>query len=94
MMLYDNFEFEAVAEYRCAESATATHCERIIGWHKGDAPPNNVNLIRVFWTIYGHKPEGGVNALMDFDDLEDALKHVFFFETLIEKERRLLWVTS
>ncbi len=80
-MLYDKFEFEAVAEYNGGDDIIkVTHCEPIIGWKKGDPDPEG--CVKVFWTIYGHLPEGGVRALMDFYNYDDYLKHVEFFDGL------------
>jgi len=79
MKLYDYFEYEAVAEY--PDTDCTTRCEPIIGWKHGDPYPDE-ECLRVFWTIYGHLPSGGVRALMDFDDYDDFLKHAEFFKEL------------
>lgn len=63
-MLYDNFEISKVAEYQDADGTT--FCEPVIGY---DIPDD---AIRTFWTVYGHVPSGGVDALLDFDDMEAA----------------------
>lgn len=63
-MLYDNFEIAKVAEYQDADGTT--FCEPIIG---DDVPEG---AIRAFWTVYGHVPSGGVDALFDCVTLELA----------------------
>ena len=76
-MLYDNFELQECAEFidenfnTCIESV----------FDDGDKE----NAINVFWTIYGHLPEGGVSALIDFQDEEIAREHLDFFNGLLNK---------
>lgn len=78
--LYDNFELSKVAEYPAGEG---TCCEALLD---GEELPEGAT--RVFWTVYGHLPEGGVRALIDFDEEEDAIKHYEFFMELLKGRYR------
>ena len=90
--MYDAFELELVAEYDCYDGTTA--CEPY--FQEADYPegfdenPNDpefleaCNVLRFFWTIYGHKLEGGVEALIDSDNYEHLKKQFDFFVKLLE----------
>lgn len=64
-MLFDAFEMNKVGEFEDGNGGTC--CEPIF-----DEADDGDRYDRVFWTVYGHKPEGGVEALIDRDEKEDA----------------------
>lgn len=66
-MLYDGYELQMVAEY--PDPNGGTFCEPVL-----DVEYSDDNAIRQFWTVYGHLPSGGVEAIADKDDQCDALK--------------------
>ena len=75
-MLYDNFECSEVGEFDFGDDTT---------FIQPIFPEDREEAIRTFWTVYGHLPEGGVLALMDFDDEEIAKEHAEFFNGLLNK---------
>ena len=90
--MYDAFELELVAEYDCHDGTTA--CEpyfQATDYPEGfDENPNapefleECDVLRFFWTIYGHLPEGGVEALIDSDNYKHIKKQFDFFVKLLE----------
>ncbi len=56
---YDGLELSAVAEYE--DNDGFKFCERV------DDPQE-----AQFWSVYGHRPEGGVECLEDFDTEQEA----------------------
>ena len=90
-MLYDSFELELVAEYYLNDGTTA--CEPFftdeILPDDFDINPNNpetlekFNVLKFFWTIYGHLPNGGVEALIDGSDYRHIKEQYDFLNTLL-----------
>ena len=74
-MLYDGFEIQKVGEYPDPNDSGKTFCEPIFDPILEDG----VEPLKIFWTIYGHLPEGGVEALIDQDDEDDATEIYEFF---------------
>ncbi len=76
-LLYDNFEIEKVGEFSGDEGMTLVE------------PISNDGVCddtydHVFWTVYGHKPDLGMIALVDRDCEEDALEIYNFLMILLE----------
>lgn len=95
LITYDNFELELVAEMDDYEGGT--FCEPYFQDEEFpldfDENPNEpgfldtVNVLRFFWTIYGHKPEGGVEALIDGEDYKYIKKQYDFLQNLLKNQK-------
>jgi hypothetical protein len=90
--MYDSFELELVAEYDCHDGTTV--CEPY--FQEEDYPedfddnPNDpeflesVDVLRFFWTIYGRKPDGTAEALIDGTDYKCIKAQFDFFTNLLK----------
>ena len=77
---FDRFEVEKVAEY--ANPKGGTFCEAVTASNENDE-----DAIRTFWTLYGHTPNQGVEALIDNED-EDYIRALcVYFNGLIKKAK-------
>ena len=77
-MLFNAFEIDQVGEFEGDEGEIL--CERLNAdcEHEADA------YDRVYWTVYGHLPTGGVEALVDRIEKEDAEAIYNFFCMLLD----------
>ena len=71
---FDGFEMNACQEFNAGEPDA--YIEAVIG--------EPIPGVPVFWTVYGHLPEGGVEALIDFVNEGDANR----VETALKMFRR------
>ncbi len=76
MLLYDNFEIQRVGEF------DGDNGEILVEPIFDDGVCDDTYR-RVYWTVYGHKPEGGVEALADRDRAEDAAEVYDYFMMLL-----------
>jgi hypothetical protein len=81
-MLYDAFEVQHVAEY--PDPNGGTFCEPIMD-EKDFNDDKVLRTFRTFWTLYGHRPEGGVNALIDDDSRGYIMEHYEFFTNILKR---------
>ena len=84
--MFDAFELQRVAEYTAPDGCT--YCEVLTD---KEVTSQELKCLRIFWTVYGHLPTGGVEALVDRDTEEDATRIFNFFEGLLadaERDRR------
>lgn len=68
-VLYDGYEIATVGEYDQHDGTTA--CEPLDS--EDDDPCDNDDLVNVFYTVYGHLPKGGVQAIADLNDERAAV---------------------
>ena len=90
--MYDSLELELVAEFDCHNGTTA--CEPY--FQEADYPENfqndpefleSVGVLKFFWTIYGRKPDGTIEALIDCDNYEHIKNQFDFFIKLLENQK-------
>ena len=77
-MVFNAFEMNKVREY--PDPNGGTFCEPDLG----ELIEHDEECIREFWTVYGRKPDGCVEALVDRDTKEDATAIYEFFTLLLE----------
>lgn len=78
--LYDNFEVQFVGEFN---NGHENFCEVIL---ENDEKETRIEeALTTFWTLYGHRPEGGVEAIGDFNDEQYTLKLCNYFNSLLEQ---------
>ena len=92
-MKFDAYELNAVQEmdgfcepvYDIKDQKTMDEINR-------ETPENET----YFWTVYGHLPEGGVNAIADFSKLDDAewLYNELMFALEKRKESKCLPIST
>ena len=77
-ILYNNFEIELVGEFM---EDGRLYCEVI----KDDKRKEEADCL--FWTVYGRKPEGLVDALFDYklEAGKEAIKVLDFLNHLLDK---------
>ena len=76
-MLFNAFEINKVGEFEDGNGETC--CEPIF-----DPADDGDRYDRVFWTVYGRKPDDCVEALIDRNEKEDAQAIYEFFCTLLK----------
>ena len=89
--MYNNFEIEIVAEYN--DHHGGTFCEV---WHDTVeelkiAMRDGDDIIDWFYTIYGHRDDQGVEALIDIskDNADDAFRVHGWLNELLECKKKL-----
>ena len=84
--MFDNFEINLVGEFKDHKGKNI--CEVI---NEKDTYPNMINK---FWTIYGHLPEGGCEALIDieYEQKEYAYNLFRLLQKLLSDKKELLEV--
>lgn len=78
--LYDGFEVQLVGEFN---NGGDNFCESIE--FADDREAMIEEAIQTFWTVYGHLPEGGVEAIADFHSEKDADRLCDFLNHLLKK---------
>jgi hypothetical protein len=82
IMRFDNFELARVAEFQDGSCEPITWDDRQQARIEVDG-----SCKRTFWTIYGHLPEGGVDAIVDVDDQAQAQATYELLQALIPAAR-------
>ena len=87
-MKYEKFELNLVAEYlvydgtkNCVVLHPEAHVDSVKYLHDVEEDSNCLNI---FWTIYGVKPDGTSEALIDGEDEQDMKAKFDFLQGLIE----------
>jgi len=78
---YDAWELSKVAEYHNADQ-NGTYCERV---DDNEDRTTDYGFIRYLWTIYGHIPGEGAEAIGDFETEEHAMSVYLRLPDLKEK---------
>lgn len=78
---YNAWELSKVAEYHNADQ-DGTYCERVDDNEDRTTDPG---FIRYLWTIYGHIPGQGAEAIGDFETEEHAMSVYLRLPDLKEK---------
>lgn len=81
-VLYDNFEVSLVGEF---DEGRGTFCERLDVYSEEEQSILKEEAIATFWTVYGHKPDGTVDAIGDFNNEEYANQLCDFFNHLLDE---------
>jgi len=78
-LLYDAFEIHKVCEFHDRDM---NRYEEIVD--EDFQLRDDEDAIRMFWTVYGHLPSGGVEGLVDRDEKYEAEEVLAFFEACLK----------